>query len=157
MKKGLVVVFAVAILGVLGLLVNKNKPALNPSSLTGQSVSANPSSATQASSASSSSTTQGSSSYKDGTFQGNSADTPYGTVQIAVVVSGGKITDVKFLQMPDSHGHSVEISKAAAPLLKQIAIEKQSANIDFVSGATSTSYGFQESLQAALDAAAVKS
>jgi uncharacterized protein with FMN-binding domain len=156
MKKGLVVIFAVAILGALGMFVNKNKSSVSTSNLAGQTVSASPSSATQASSNTSSSS-QTSASYKDGTFQGNSADTPYGTVQIAVVINGGKITDVKFLQMPDSHGHSVEISNAAAPLLKQIAIEKQSPNIDFVSGATSTSYGFQESLQAALDAAALKS
>ena len=109
---------------------------------------------TVANTGSSSPTTSSSSSFKDGTYTGNSEDTPYGTVQIAVVVSGGKITDVKFLLMPNDLGHSQEVTAAAEPLLKEITLQKQSSNIDFVSGATSTSQGYQQSLQSALDQAA---
>jgi uncharacterized protein with FMN-binding domain len=44
----------------------------------------------------------------------------------------------------------------AEPMLKESAINRQSATgIDMVTGATSTSYGYQESLQAALDKAKV--
>lgn len=92
--------------------------------------------------------------YKDGTYTGNAAETLYGNVQIAVVVNGGKITDVKYLQMPFAEERSQSITDAAKPLLKATTIDKQSANIDFVTGATSTSFGYQESLQAALDQAA---
>lgn len=92
--------------------------------------------------------------YKDGTFTGDTAYIPYGPVQIAVVVSGGKITDVNFLQMPSDQGYSRQVAAAAEPLLKQTTLQAQNANIDFVSGATATSSGYQQSLQSALDKAA---
>jgi len=92
-------------------------------------------------------------SYKDGNYTGSTAQTPYGPVQISVLVSGGKITNVNFLQMPSDLSESQRRSQFSAPLLKQTTIAKQSANIDFVSGATSTSEGYQMSLQSALNQA----
>lgn len=148
MRKTLVIIFAVAILGGASLLA-KNHNGSSTHQLVGSS---NSSAQTSASGTTASSQAV---SYKDGTYTGSAADTPYGTVQIAAVVSGGKITDVNFLQMPSDLGHSQEITAAAKPLLKQTTMNKQSANIDFVSGATSTSYGYQQSLQAALDQAKV--
>jgi uncharacterized protein with FMN-binding domain len=47
----------------------------------------------------------------------------------------------------------VQISASAAPILRQEALQAQSAQIDMVSGATYTSEGYQQSLQGALDAA----
>ena len=93
--------------------------------------------------------------YKDGTYNDQSEDTPYGIVQVAVVVSGGKITDIKFLQMPYDLGHSQQVTSYAEPYLKDETIQRQSANIDFVSGASTTSEAYQLSLQAALDKAVV--
>lgn len=93
--------------------------------------------------------------YKDGTFTGASEFTPYGTVQIAVVVSGGKITDVNFLQMPNDREDSLMRTQYSEPLLKRTTITNQNANIDFVSGATDTSYAFEQSLQTALNQAAM--
>jgi uncharacterized protein with FMN-binding domain len=93
--------------------------------------------------------------YKDGKYTGSAADTPYGTVQIAVVVASGKISDVQFLQMPYEERRSSEITAMSEPSLKQATLNKQSASIDMVSGATSTTYGYQESLQAALDKAKI--
>jgi uncharacterized protein with FMN-binding domain len=61
---------------------------------------------------------------------------------------------VKFLQMPGPEGHSKEVTAFSKDPLKQSTLQKQSANIDFVSGATQTSEGYQQSLQAALDQAA---
>ncbi len=141
MKKGLLIIFVIALLGLAGTYAKDHKSS--SVTLVG-AANASPGS---------SASTSSSGSYKDGTYQGNSADTPYGTVQIAVVVSGGKITDVNFLQMPFEEDRSQQITAQAKPLLKQAAITAQSSNIDFVSGATSTSYGYQESLQAALDKA----
>ena len=152
MKKATLIIMSVAILGALGMYINKT-----PSSA-GQLVSSNTSTGTttqptNTTSSSGSTTTQTSSaSYKDGTYNGTT-DTAYGTVSIAVVINGGKITDVQFLQMPSDQGHSREVTAFAEPLLKQTTLQNQSANIDFVSGATSTSDGFQQSLQAALDQA----
>jgi uncharacterized protein with FMN-binding domain len=153
MKKALVIIFAVAILGGLSLYVNKNKANNNLNGTGSQptsTISTN-SSGTMTSSKGNSS----SASYKDGTYSGNAADTPYGTVQVAAVISGGKISDIKFLQMPSDQMHSQEITRMAEPQLVQNTISAQSTNIDFVSGATSTSYGYQESLQAALDKAKI--
>lgn len=91
--------------------------------------------------------------YKDGTFTGAAEQNPYGIVQIAVVISGGKIVDVNFIQMPSGDGHTNEVTAVAGPMLKQTTLQAQSANIDFVSGATSTSESYQMSLQFALDQA----
>ena len=41
----------------------------------------------------------------------------------------------------------------AAPVLREQALERQSADLDTVSGATYTSDGYRRSLQSALDAA----
>lgn len=150
MKKALVIIMSVAILGVLGMYIN-NAPSKAGGLI--KAPSANQAAASSTLGSSTSSATQPSATtYKDGTYNGSS-DTPYGTVSIAVVINGGKITDVKFLQMPNDQGHSQEVTYYAEPLLKQTTLSKQSANIDFVSGATSTSYGYESSLQAALDKA----
>jgi uncharacterized protein with FMN-binding domain len=152
MKKTLVVILSVAILGVLGIYTDKTPSAA------GSAPSANNNSGGQAvqsasTAASNTADSSSSSAYKDGSYTGKAADTPYGTVQMAVVISGGRISDVNFLQMPSDEGHSREVTAFAEPLLKQTTLNRQSANIDFVSGATSTSIGYQESLQKALDQA----
>lgn len=87
-----------------------------------------------------------------GRFAGSVADTPYGPVQVQAVLAGGKLTDVTVLQQT-SGGHSSQIDSYALPQLKSEALKAQSANIDTVSGATYTSDGYAQSLQAALDAA----
>jgi uncharacterized protein with FMN-binding domain len=54
---------------------------------------------------------------------------------------------------PNGNGRDREINARALPVLTQETIAAQSAAIDTVSGATVTSNGYKESLQAALDAA----
>jgi uncharacterized protein with FMN-binding domain len=85
-----------------------------------------------------------------GTFTGNAFNTPYGTVQISLTVQNGTITDVKELQMPFDRRLSQQISQVAGPMLVKQVLQAQSANIQGVSGASYTSYGFYESLQSAL-------
>jgi uncharacterized protein with FMN-binding domain len=84
---------------------------------------------------------------------GTTVTTPYGPVQVKVDLSGSTITDVVALQLTNSNRTSERISASAAPLLREEALQAQSAQIDLVSGATYTSQGYQQSLQAALDAA----
>jgi uncharacterized protein with FMN-binding domain len=79
--------------------------------------------------------------------------TPYGNVQVRLTHLGSRITDIHAVQLTDSSQHSVDISAYAAPILRQEALAAQSAQIDMVSGATFTSEGYQQSLQAAIDAA----
>ncbi len=85
-----------------------------------------------------------------GTFTGDPIDTPYGTVQIALVVQAGQIVDVTALQLPSDRRLSAQISAEAGPLLRNQVLRAQSANINGVSGASYTSYGYWESLQSAL-------
>lgn len=93
---------------------------------------------------------QSSAKYKDGTYTGSVADAYYGNIQVSTTIQGGKITDVEFLQYPNDRPNSVQINTQAMPLLKQEAIQAQSAQVDGVTGATDTSQAFVQSLTAAL-------
>jgi uncharacterized protein with FMN-binding domain len=86
------------------------------------------------------------------TATGPEVDTRYGPVQVSVTVENGQVTDVTALELP-SGGRSGQISSGAEPILRNEALAAQSANIDGVSGATYTSLAYEQSLQAALDAA----
>ena len=90
--------------------------------------------------------------YKDGTYNGSVATSVYGAVQVSVIVSGGKITDVKTLQAPTG-GRSGELSVSSTAALRTETLTAQSAKVDIISGATQTSEAFQQSLQVALTAA----
>ncbi len=91
--------------------------------------------------------------YKDGTYTGSVADAYYGPMQVAVVIQGGKITDVQFLQYPSDRSTSIAINSQAMPYLKAEAIQAQSAQVDIVSGATQSSQAFVQSLSSALSQA----
>ncbi|MFZ2544659.1 MAG: FMN-binding protein [Candidatus Saccharimonadales bacterium] len=88
--------------------------------------------------------------YKDGTYTGSTEDAYYGNLQVSATISGGKISDVTFLQSPDTHSTSVYINKQAMPYLKQEAIKAQDSKVDIISGATYTSEAFSLSLASAL-------
>jgi uncharacterized protein with FMN-binding domain len=87
------------------------------------------------------------------TYSGSEASTRWGPVQVVITVEGGKITDVAVPVYPDGNRRDAEINASALPALRQETLDRQSADIDAVSGATVTSDGYRESLQAALDAA----
>lgn len=91
--------------------------------------------------------------FKDGVYTGSRADAFYGYMQVKVTVSGGRITDVVFLEYPSDRGTSVEINSQAMPYLKQEAIAAQDSNVNIVTGATDSSYAFRESLKTALSQA----
>lgn len=89
------------------------------------------------------------------TFTGDDFPNQYGDVQVQIVVQGHQIVDVQPMQMPSSHQRSYEISQEAAPILRDEALQAQSAQIDVLSGATFTSESYAESLQSALDRAGI--
>ncbi|MEU5247143.1 FMN-binding protein [Streptomyces asoensis] len=78
---------------------------------------------------------------------GTTVATEKGDVQVQVTYVGDRITAVKMLKQPD-HPQTT----AAVPKLVAETLTAQSADIDTVSGATLTSDGYRESLQAAIDA-----
>jgi uncharacterized protein with FMN-binding domain len=88
--------------------------------------------------------------YRDGQYTGQTADAYYGTIQVKAVIQNGKLSDVQFLNYPQDRNRSIRINQAAMPILKQEAIQAQSAQVQIVSGATDTSQAFQQSLDSAL-------
>jgi len=113
-----------------------NTTSLNPTSFTSQPTS-----------------TSSTGKYKDGTYTGSVADAFYGNIQVQVTISGGKITDVRFLQFPNDRRTSQMINAQADPMLAQEAIQAQSANVSGVTGATASSGAFVQSMQGALQQA----
>jgi uncharacterized protein with FMN-binding domain len=87
------------------------------------------------------------------TYKGSTAQTRWGPVQVTISVADGKITGIDVPVYPNGNGRDRQINAYALPILKQETLAAQSADIDSVSGATVTSDGYMESLQAALDAA----
>jgi len=79
--------------------------------------------------------------------QGSTVATEKGDVQVEVTFEGDTIASVRMLVQPN-HPQTT----AAVPVLIQETLQAQSADIDTVSGATITSDGYKESLQAAIDA-----
>jgi uncharacterized protein with FMN-binding domain len=84
---------------------------------------------------------------------GATAETQYGPVQVAIHVSGKRITAVDVLQHPSASERSQSIAAMSLPVLTREAIAAQSAHIDAVSGASYTSSGYEQSLQSAIDRA----
>ena len=75
----------------------------------------------------------------------------WGVLSVTVTVSGTKITKVGIASLDDGgNPRSQSIDQYSIPVLEQQAVAAQSANIQGVSGASYTSAGFQQSLQAAL-------
>jgi uncharacterized protein with FMN-binding domain len=86
----------------------------------------------------------------------------WGNLQVAIVVrktttiTGTKkkvtrrLTSISVPTYPNHTDRSVYINRSALPVLVAEALRAQSARIDMVSGATDTSNGFAQSLQAAI-------
>ena len=84
----------------------------------------------------------------DGAYTGDPVTMRYGIVQVKITVQNGKITDAQALQAPT--GSNDRYTQMAVPKLRQQTITAQSANIQGVSGASFTSYGWYTSLVSAI-------
>lgn len=91
--------------------------------------------------------------YKNGSYTGTVEDAFYGNIQVQAIVSGGKLTDIIFLDHPQDNRTSIFINTQAMPMLKAEAISAQSANVGIISGASDSSMAFQKSLASALSKA----
>ena len=75
----------------------------------------------------------------------------YGALSVAVTTRGKTITKVGIASLDDGGNfRSQSIDQQSIPILEQQVLQAQSANIQGVSGASYTSAGFVQSLQAAL-------
>ena len=86
-----------------------------------------------------------------GAFTGSAVDIGYGIMQVKITVADGKITEAVAVQAPS--GRNDRWTNMAVPVLRQRTLEAQSANINGVSGASYTSYGWYTSLVSALQQA----
>ena len=86
-----------------------------------------------------------------GAFTGSAVDIGYGIMQVRITVANGKITEAEAVQTPS--GRNDRWTNMAVPVLRQRTLEAQSANINGVSGASYTSYGWYTSLVSALQQA----
>ena len=84
----------------------------------------------------------------NGTFTGSAVDVGYGTVQVKITVVNGKITDAQAVQAPS--GRNDRYTNMSVPVLRERTLTAQSANINGVSGASYTSFGWYTSLVVAL-------
>lgn len=87
----------------------------------------------------------------NGSFTGDAINVSYGTVQVKITVSNGKITDAVAVQAPT--GRNQRWTDYAIPNLKTQTLTAQSAAITGVSGASYTAYGWYKSLISALQKA----
>ena len=99
------------------------------------------------------------------TFTGNAAEADrWGPLQVTIVVKKTtttnlatkkkkvtkRITAVKIPVYPDHTDRSIFINQQALPILIQETMQAQSTSIDMVSGATNSSYAYEQSLQSAI-------
>lgn len=92
---------------------------------------------------------QDASAYKDGTYYGTGKGFA-GTMKVKVDISGGKIASISIVSTKDGDSYV----KSASSLLDTI-VEKQSTNVDTVSGPTFSSRGIIAAVRSALSQAAV--
>lgn len=153
MKKFIIGIGIFGIFVIYSLGIRHQQPIVGKPTTTADGSQSTSPSTTTAASIPPSSSSKMSTQYKDGTYTGKSADAYYGLVQVLATISAGRITDVKFLQYPDSHQTSVYINQQAMPYLQQEAIKAQSSQVNVISGATYTSQAFVQSLASALSQA----
>ena len=87
--------------------------------------------------------------YRDGTYYGTGKGFA-GTMKVKVDIAGGKIASISIVSTKDGDSYV----KSASSLLDTI-VEKQSTNVDTVSGATFSSRGIIAAVRSALSQAAV--
>jgi len=114
----------------------------------GATASASPSSGSTASSGSSAATA-----VADGTYTGDAINTRFGPVQVEITVADGKVTAATAIEYPTRDRRDQEINEYAIPILNSEAAQAQTADIQWISGATYTTDGYVKSLQSALDKA----
>ncbi|MBC8587896.1 FMN-binding protein [Paratissierella segnis] len=85
--------------------------------------------------------------YNDGTYEGEA--TGMQPLKVSVEVKDGKIADVKVTE----HDETPEISDPAIEQIPAAIVEKNSTDVDAVSGATITSTAIKDAVNNALESA----
>lgn len=93
--------------------------------------------------------------YKDGVYVGPRVENIKGGYQAQVTIENGAITAVDPIEAGTSDPESLRVNAFAVPTIVERALEAQSADVEFVSGSSFTSPAFIESIEGALEEAAV--
>lgn len=151
MKKTIPILFAVALLGTTAFLLTTRGSSLKANSPT---TSANVQTAsTSMMGTANTSQSMMSSGLKDGSYTGTASSNMYEDVVVTIKVSGGRIASSSMDVSNMEESESSRIVSRAEKSLNTQAVSAQSAHIDGVSGATSTSESYVQSLQSAIDKA----
>lgn len=82
--------------------------------------------------------------YVDGVYEGSGEG--IGKIDVKIIVKGGRVEDVEIVNQSETS----TIGGVALPECVRQTIEKQSADIDGIAGATITSNGYREAVRDAL-------
>jgi uncharacterized protein with FMN-binding domain len=76
--------------------------------------------------------------------------TPFSVIQVRATLTHGRLTGVETVAMSGDGPHTEALNARAEPILRAEALQAGSADIDTVSGATSSSQVWIESLRGAI-------
>ena len=86
-------------------------------------------------------------------YDGPAMTTPFSAIQVRALFTGRRLTGIETLLLSGDGPHTEALNARAEPILRESALEAGSADVDVVSGATSTSEIWLKSLQGAIDQA----
>ena len=81
---------------------------------------------------------------------GPAMTTPFSVIQVRATLTGRRLTGVETIALSGDGPHTEALNARAEPILREEALRAGSADIDVVSGATSTSKIWIESLRGAI-------
>jgi uncharacterized protein with FMN-binding domain len=84
---------------------------------------------------------------------GPAMTTPFSAIQVRAFFTGRKLTGIETVLLSGDGPHTEALNARAEPILRESALEAGSADVEVVSGATSTSQIWLDSLQGAIDKA----
>ncbi len=86
-------------------------------------------------------------------FLGPAMTTPFSAIQVRAFFTGRRLTGIETVLLSGDGPHTEALNARAEPILRESALEAGGADVDVVSGATSTSRIWLDSLQGAIDKA----
>jgi uncharacterized protein with FMN-binding domain len=86
-------------------------------------------------------------------FLGPAMTTPFSAIQVRAFFTGKRLTGIETVLLSGDGPHTEALNARAEPILRASALKAGNAKVDVVSGATSTSEIWLESLQGAIDKA----
>ena len=86
-------------------------------------------------------------------FLGPAMTTPFSAIQVRAFFTGRRLTGIETVLLSGDGPHTEALNARAEPILRESALEAGDADVDVVSGATSTSEIWLDSLQGAIDKA----